>query len=283
MPQSILITGATGTIGSALTQSLIARGADFAIMTSQSEQATGFPAVQGDFRRPETLTAAFQGVDTLFLLTPLAPDMLALTRNVIAAAQAAGVKHIVRSSGAGADADSPYSLAREHGEANRLLQASGLQWTILCPNFFMQNYLSYYRDQIVAGIFHAPQGNGAVSLIDVRDIADCAAAVLADPSTHRNRIYNLTGGEALTNSEQMATISKIIGRTVRYVDVPDSAAIAGMNEMGMPPLVVDWMMSLNATVKAGHAGFLSDDVHTLSGHPPRRFADFVAEHAAAWR
>lgn len=284
MANNILITGATGTIGREIVKALTARGLEFETMSSRPGQIIdGKPARFGDFSRPETLRQAFHGIDTLFLLQPLAPEMAEFGINAVDAAKAAGVKHIVRSSGGGADPDSPFSIAKVHGQVDRHVQESGLGWTLLRPNAFMQNFLSYYLEQIRSGAYTKPNGEGATSLVDVRDIAECAAAVLADPTAHASRIYTLTGGEALTNAAQMAAISAAIGKEVCYVDVPEAAAIEAMTGMGFPPKVIDWLMSLNAVVKAGYASGVSDDVRLLTGHAPRRFADFVRENAAAWR
>mgnify|MGYP001194507153 CR=1 FL=1 len=278
----ILITGATGNIGKELVKSLKARGIEFAIMSHRPDARADVPVVHGDFRQPETLAAAFTGVETLFILTPLEPDMLAMTQNAVAAAKAAGIKHIVRSSGAGADPDSPFSIARVHGAADRCVQESGLAWTLVRPNFFMQNHLGYYLEQIRSGAHTVPRGNGAISIIDTHDVADSVAAILANPAAHAGRIYTLTGSEALTSAEQMAVISTAIGHEVRYIDIPDESAIAAMTTMGIPAVVVDWLMSLNAVVKAGYAGGISDDVLKLTGRPPRRFADFVKANASRW-
>lgn len=283
MTERILITGANGNIGRELVKSLKALGIDFAIMSSHPEASADVAVVHGDFRRPETLASAFFGVETLFLLSPLVPDMLALTQNAVAAAKAAGVKHIVRSSGAGADPESPFALAKEHGEADRCVQESGLAWTLVRPTFFMQNHLSYYLEQIRNGAHTIPRGDGAMALIDLRDIADSVAVILADPAAHAGKTYTLTGGEALTNAAQMAIISAAIGREVRYIDVPEAAAADAMRDMGMPPVIVDWLMSLDAVVKAGYAAGTTSDVEALTGHTPRRFVDFVRENAAAWK
>ena len=123
------------------------------------------------------------------LLLPLVPEMPEFGRNAIAAAKAAGVKHIIRSSGAGADSDSSFAIARVHGEIDRLLQQSGLAATILRPTSFMQNHLTYNFEQIVSGTYYAPHGTGATSLIDVQDIAECVAAILSDLDAHIGRAY----------------------------------------------------------------------------------------------
>lgn len=275
----ILVTGASGTIGSALIERLRAQGADFAVMSSRKGAAG---SVFGDFADVDSLKTAFAGVDTLFLLLPLVPNKLQLAANAVAAAKAAGVKHIVRSSGAGADAQSPVSLGRLQGQIDELIIASGMPYTLLRPVGFMQNWVNFHAAQVKAGTFHAPLGDGAQSMVDVRDIAEAAAVVLADPAAHAGRAYTLTGDEALTTAQVVGVLSAVTGREIRYVDLPEAAAEQAMAGMGLPPVIVDWMMSLNRATKQGWTAGITDDVQRLTGKAPRRFADFAAEHRAVW-
>lgn len=284
MSNRILVTGASGTVGSALVAELSRRGADFAVMRSRPGATTdGPPVVAGDFARPETLQAAMRGFDTLFLLLPLVPEKVRFARNALEAARRTGIGHVVRSSGAGADPGSPVAIARLQGEIDRLTMDSGMAWTILRPAVFMQNHVNFNVAAIRAGMLHAAHGTGATAMIDVRDVAEAAAAVLADPAAHAGRSYDLTGGEALTDARQMEVISQVLGRAVRYADVPADAAREAMAGMGMPPAVVDWLASLNDVVRNGRASGTSEDVHRLTGHAPRRFAQFARDHADAWR
>lgn len=274
----ILVTGAAGTIGRFLMARLTAYGADVQPMSSRPGHG-----VHGDFSDVESLKRAFQGIDTLFLLLPLVPGMRGLADNAIAAARAASVKHIVRSSGAGADASSAFALAKLQGDIDEKVRGSGIAHTLLRPTSFMQNWVKLAASQIRSGTYHAPHGDGAVSVIDARDIADAAAVVLTNPAAHAGKTYTLTGAEALTDAQMVAAISQAIGRELRYVDIPEAAAEEGMRHMGVPAEVVAWMMSLNAIIKAGRAAAFSDDLQALTGKAPRRFADFAREHADAWR
>lgn len=280
----ILVTGASGHIGSELIKRLQSRGADFAAMVSKSgREVPGVKVVVGDFGDAASLQRAFKGFDTLFLLLPLVPQKLELARNAVQAAKAASIKHIVRSSGAGADPASPVSLARLQGAIDAIVTDSGIACTFLRPSGFMQNLVNFSAAQIKAGTYYAPHGQGAQSLVDVRDIADCAAAVLVNPAAHAGKAYTLTGAAAFNDTQQMALISKATGRTVSYVDVPEAAAIDAMKGMGMPDVMVDWFMSLNHVIKQGWAAGLSPDVQQLTGHAPRRLEDFIAENAVAWK
>ncbi len=283
----ILVTGASGNIGRPLLTALKAQNANVKAMSSKAIAAAttaGATAnsVAGDFADPTSLQRAFAGIDTLFLLLPLVPNKLDLARNAVAAAKAAGVKHIVRSSGAGADASSPVALARLQGQIDQMVVDSGLAYTFLRPSGFMQNWINFSAGQIKGGTVYAPHGQGAQSVVDARDIADAAAAVLLNPAAHAGRAYTLTGAEALTDAQMLATIAGAMGRTVNYVDVPEAAAEQAMQGMGMPALMIEWFMSLNQVIKQGWAVGITDDVQTLTGHAPRRFADFVAQNKAAW-
>ncbi|CAN5885730.1 SDR family oxidoreductase [soil metagenome] len=284
MNTPILVTGATGTIGQALVKQLQARGATFAVMSSKPRREVGgSKTVHGDMADATSLRIAFAGVETLFLLFPYQANAVELARNAVQAAQAAGVKHIVRSSGAGADANSLVAIAQMQGTIDQLIEQSGIPYTLLRPNGFMQNWVNFSAAQIKAGAYAAPNGDGAISVIDVRDIADVAATVLTHPAAHVGKAYTLSGGEALSTAQQLAMISAAAGHPVRYDDISEAQAKAAMLGWGMDAQVVTWTLSLSYVYKQGWGASISPDVQALTGHPPRRFADFVAENAAAWR
>ena len=284
MTNRILVTGAAGNIGAEIVKRLQARKADFAVMTHASGGApAGAGETQGDFLDPASLRRAFEGVDTLFLLFPLVPEMPRMAANAVAAAKAAGVRHIVRSSGAGADAASPAAITKVHGEIDALVRNSGIPFTLLLPTSFMQNLVNFYGAAIRDGALYAPRGDGAMAVIDVRDIADVAVEVLTHPAAHAGQSYTLTGPENLTDAQMVSAIARQIGRDVRYVDVPEAAAVDSLTRMGSPPQVIEWLMSLNHVIKQGWAAGVSPVVETITGRPPRNLADFVRENAAAWK
>lgn len=281
MSHTILITGATGNIGQPLLTQLKAAGAAVEALTSP-ERAQGLPTRQARFEDRAALTRAFEGVHTLFVLLPLVPNKIALAENVAEAARAAGVQHIVRSSGAGADPASPLSLPRLQGEIDALFSATGIPSTFIRPSFFMQNLTGWQSEAIRSGVLYAPHGEGAQSYVDVRDVADATAQVLLKPSAHTGKAYTLTGGQAFTDAETMALIAQATGKPVRYQDVPESAAQEAMAAMGTPAVMIDWLMSLNTVIRQGWGSGLTDDVRLLTGRAPRRLQDFVAENAKAW-
>jgi uncharacterized protein YbjT (DUF2867 family) len=281
MSQTILITGATGNIGQPLVAALKAAGAPVEVLGSP-ERAQGVPARQARFEDPAALTRAFEGVHTLFVLLPLVPEKLSLARHVADAARAAGVQHIVRSSGAGADPNSPLSLPRLQGEIDAVMQDSGIATTFIRPSFFMQNLTGWQREAIRSGVLYAAHGQGAQGFVDVRDIAEATAQVLLKPAEHVGRAYTLTGPQAFTDEEVTALIAQATGKAIRYQNVPDSAAEEAMAAMGTPAVVIDWLMSLNTVIQNGWGAGLTQDVQLLTGRAPRRLQDFIQENASAW-
>lgn len=284
MSNRILVTGASGTVGSALTHALRAAGVPFAAMSSRADAAIeGAEIRRADLRDDASLQRAFKDIDTLFLLLPLVPEKLALARNAVAAARAAGVRHIVRASGIGADPASPYALMRLQGEIDALISGSGLAHTLLRPAGFMQNYLTYQLGQVRDGTLYLAHGDTRQPMIDARDIGAAAARILAAPPAHAGRAYTLTGGEALSEHDVAATLSQVLGRDVRYVPVSCAQAVEAMRGLGMPPPLVDLLDSLNRYVCDGHGTAVLPDLPAILGRAPTSFARFARDHAAAWR
>ncbi len=283
MSNNILITGATGTIGSELVKALQAANTPFQIMSSKPSTAASVPMRTASFESVEQLTQAFAGIDTLFVLLPLVPHKLQLAHNVAQAAVAAGVKHIVRSSGAGADAQAGFSLPRLQGEIDAVFTQSGIPSTFLRNAGFMQNYITFQAQMVKAGAVYGATNDAAQSLIDVRDIASVAAHILKNPAPHAGQAYTLTGNESLTDTQRMALLSTALGRTVSYMPITVEQSSSVMrDEWKMPAQLVDWMDSLNTLVGQGYASGISTDVQSLLGRAPIQFAQFAKDHAKTW-
>lgn len=281
---TLLVTGATGHIGRVLVTQLLQStyGLEVIAASPRGEAVAGLASRTLNLLDAASAQAAMQGVDRLFLLTPAHPEMEAMTAHAVRAAQAAGVQHIVRVSGAGADAASDIAIARLQGCCDQIVIDSGIPYTLLRPKNFMQNFTTFMCDMIRTGIVYSSQGEGRVPFIDARDIAAVATQILTEPSSHVGQAYILTGPDALTNSEALTVIAQEIGRTVSVIPISEDQAIAGMRQGGMPEPLVQVMSSLNRVIAAGWAAEVTDDVPRLLGRLAIKWTDFVIEYRNVW-
>ena len=283
----ILITGATGANGTELVKLLQSRGVPVRVMVRKPDDAgrfadlPGVAAVTADFDRRASLDRALAGVDRAFLLTPSSERAEAQQIGFIEAAKAAGVRHLVALSQFASTEDSPVRFLRYHAAVERAAERSGLAWTFLRPNLFMQGLLQFKGMIDATGGFAAAAGDARVSVVDVRDIAAAAAAALTEPG-HEGRIYDLTGPEALTHAEMADLLSEAVGRRITFTDVPEAAMAEGMRAVGMPDWQVDGLLEDYAHYRRGEAAVLSSGVQDATGAAPRRFAAFARDYAAAF-
>ena len=280
--EKILVTGATGHTGSLIVEQLRARDVDVRALVRDHSQAAllrkqGVDAVVGDLDDVESLAPAMAGVDRIYLVTWNGPTAEQQRKNVVDAAKRAGRPHIVVGGALG-----PRSrITQQIDAANEYLKESGLPWTILKPTFFMQNVLAA-KASIAQGQLYWDLGDGRLPAIDVRDIADCAVAVLTGQG-HVGQTYTLTGPEAISFHEMAAILSKDLGREVRYVPVPTEAANAFLVSLGYPAWVAEGFGELMAGFAANWAAErTSNYVAWLSGHPARSFATFVKDFRPYW-
>jgi uncharacterized protein YbjT (DUF2867 family) len=281
MSHSILVTGASGNIGKQLAAQLTTQGVAYNTLSSKPQ---GGDVRTGDYADVQSLARAFEGIHSVFIVLPLVPQKKEYAKNVALAARQAGVKHLVRASGAGADVNAGFALPRMQGEVDAILAESGAATTFLRNAGFMQNYAMFLAPMIKGGMFYAATNDAPQSIIDVRDIAAVAAKVLQAPSAHTNRAYTLTGGEALTDMQRVEILSRAIGRPVGYTAIPIEAASRTMKEeWHMPPVLVEWMDSLNTIVSAGYAAGVSPDVENILGRKPISFAQFAQDFAHVWK
>lgn len=274
----ILLTGASGTIGRATMAALRAAGKDFkvAARTPSKLNALGVPSVPLDWDELGSYLPAMQGVDRLFLLTPNSERQVGYVLQAIAAARRAGVKHIVRLSVMGADADPGIILGRQHFAAEREIRASGIAWTMLRPSFFMDNFVNYYGvDRHKDSQVFLPNGDGKAAWIDPADVGEVAARVLVD-DRHAGKIIDMTGPELLSTAEALAVMGSVFGHNYSYTDLPEQAARPAMEANGMPLWMVDGFLELNALVRLGYAAKLANGVREVLGRPPRTLREWSA-------
>jgi uncharacterized protein YbjT (DUF2867 family) len=283
MSGKIFVSGATGNIGRALIPLLLDQGEVVVAGSPSGEDLAGAPGRRVDFNDVNGLTSALADIDWLFLLFPLLPGMSKFAQNAVSAAKAANVSYIVRSSVAGADADSMFSLLKVHGKIDAMLMESGIPTALIRPSGFMQNYINFYAGMIKSGALYGAVADGATSMIDVSDIASAAANLLTHPDQHAGNAYVVTGPAALSNSQAVESISAATGRVVRYVPISESASVDSMRQMGMDEWTIEQMSSLNRLIALGHAAYVNDAVRELTGRAPMTFAQFVERNRAAWQ
>ncbi|MDB4944618.1 MAG: hypothetical protein JWP97_4152 [Labilithrix sp.] len=280
---TILITGATGTVGRALVAELGAQGVAFTAMTrgNVASLPPGTARVHGDFDDASSLARALEGVERAFLLTPSTSAAEDQQLRFVEAARIAGVRHVVKLSQWAADARSPVRFLRYHAAVEEALRASGMAFTFLRPNLFMQALLGFAASVQRDGKLFAPGADARISLIDVRDIAAVAAAALTSAG-HEGRTYDLTGPEALTHDELAAALARVRGKDTAFVHVDDAAMRGALLGMGMPSWQLEGLLEDYAHYRRGEAETVTTTVREVTGTPARSFEAFAQEHAGAF-
>jgi uncharacterized protein YbjT (DUF2867 family) len=272
----ILVTGASGTVGSEVVKALGAvRGrVRAAYRTRPQNLPEGVESVALDYDRPDTLRPALKGVETLFLLSnSITPEL-----TVIDEAKRAGVQRIVKLSSLQAS-DEGYVFARWHRAVEKHIEASGLAWTFLRPNGFMQNVVTYMGETIrTQSVFYSSGGNGAASHIDVRDLAAVAASVLLETG-HEGQAYELTGPSAITYGQIAETLTAVLGRAIRYVPIAHEQYKQALLAAGTPEPWAEALVDLNRFYANGHAAGVSPSVRRVTGRDVIPFAQFARDYA----
>jgi uncharacterized protein YbjT (DUF2867 family) len=286
----ILVTGATGHVGSALVRALDAKGADFRVLVRSLDRAANVPAraqrFVGDLGKPETLAPAFEGVDKLFLLTQgIGTDYAA---HALAAAKTAGVRHLVFVSSYAVapeylrDAPLP-AMARWHHEREVMIRASGIAATLLRPGGFMTNAFDWLPTLREGGYVVDAIGPGRYAPIDTADVAAVAAHALTTDG-HEGAAWTLTGDESLTLSEHVRILAGAVGRGIKIREAATPAnAVRSRFPNGAPPALAEAILEGFRIMRADTVGFRTDTVQHLLGRRPNRFADWCTRNARAFR
>jgi uncharacterized protein YbjT (DUF2867 family) len=279
----ILVLGATGTTGGEVARRLIAAGQKPRLLVRSPEKAQTFRGraeiVQGDLGRPDSLRVAMQGVDKVYLVSA-GVEGPALEAKAIDAAKQAGVKHVVKLSVFGAD-QPVLIFSKWHAQAERHLMGTGLQWTMLRPANFMTNALTWAPTIKAQGACYQPTGEGRWAAIDSADIGAVAVNALTT-SGHEGKGYTLTGPESMSAAQYAAKLSSVLGKPVKFVDVPPETAKENMLKMGIPPAYVDALLDLFAFMKAGKANVVTDTVEKVTGRKAATFEAWARRNIAAF-
>jgi uncharacterized protein YbjT (DUF2867 family) len=277
-----LLTGATGTISREVLRHLTA--SPVRVLARDPAKIAGLPGVEvvrGDLDQPESLTEAFAGVRTLWLLTPMGPEAPHTTSNALWAARNAGVQHVVRLSAVGASHGAPTRNGRMHALSEAELRDSdaGFDWTVIRPHFFMQNLAgSLAGDTLYGGL-----GDGRLGMIDASDVGAFAAEVLRDPAAHASRTYTITGPRSVSLHDVADAVAAVTGEPVKYQPLPFDQFQQVMLDAGLRP----WDAAVNTEYARAYAGgwgdYTTGDFERVMGRPARDIATFVRENLSTLR
>jgi uncharacterized protein YbjT (DUF2867 family) len=288
MAKTILITGATGKVSSGVIEKL-AKSADVRLRALVRDRekaahlaAAGIELAVGDLDKPRSLPPAFEGVDTVWLLSPSGPLAPFQQSNGLWAARQAGVRRVIRMSAVGAAHDAPTVNSRMHALSDTELMQSGLAWIVLKPHFFMQNLLGSAGPVKAQGVLYSSMAEGRLGMIDTRDIVDFTAKLLSSDG-HDGRVYTLTGPQSIDFSRVASALATATGKPIKYVATPLAATREAFVKMGAS----DWNLIAVEDYIAAYArnwgDFVTDEIPKLLGRPALSIDDFAREFATAFR
>ncbi|AEE46183.1 NmrA family NAD(P)-binding protein [Cellulomonas fimi] len=279
----MVVVGAGGNVGGAAVRSLARAGIPVRAAGTRPARLrvpADVETVKLDLLDPTTFVEAVRGAAAVFLVRPPAISKVGPTLNAfLDVAWENGVEHVVFSSVTGADTNKvvPHHRVETH------LRASGRSWTILRPGFFAQNLADAYRDDVVTrDRIVLPAGQGRAAFIDVRDVGDVAAHVLADPAAHRGAAYTLTGPQALRFTEVAAILSDELGRTITYEPTSALRYLRHVRRQGRPSAQALVQTVLHAGLRRGQAETVDPTLERLLGRSGRTLTEYVHEHRDLW-
>ncbi|MET1075489.1 MAG: NmrA family NAD(P)-binding protein [Umezawaea sp.] len=276
----ILITTG-GKVGAEAARLLADRGLPVRLLARHPEKVgapAGVEVVQGDLEVPATVDAAMKGVSGVVLVSPAIP---AQELAVVDSAVRAGVDHVVKITSK-ASADSPIPRRRGQTEIENGLVASGLDYTLLRNNAYMQNLLMLAPAIAATNGFGSAAGDGRVGMVDTRDVAAVAAEIAASPAAHRGRTYWPTGPESISYADAAAVFTAVLGRPITFHPLTFEEQKRAMVDAGLPEVVAGMNARALSLFAEGNSDWVTDDVPSILGRPARTFERFVVDHAAAF-
>ncbi len=276
----ILITTA-GKVGAEAARLLAQRGEPVRIMVRDPEKATalaqaGVEVAVGDLGGPATIDAAMRGVSAVVLVSPAIPTQ---ELNVVTSAANAGVDHVVKITSK-ASADSPIARRRDQTEIENGLIASGLGYTLLRNNAYMQNFLMLAPAIATTSSFGSSTGDGRVGMVDTRDVAAVAAGIAASPAAHKGNTYWPTGPESLSYAGAAEVFSTVLGRPITFHPLTFEEQKQAMVDAGVPENIAEMNAQAVTLFAQGDSDWSNDDVPSILGRPARTFEQFVTDYAA---
>jgi uncharacterized protein YbjT (DUF2867 family) len=294
MVETILVTGASGTVGSEVINQLSSATADANIRAGAHSiesikkvvKSDIVEPIQIDYNKPDTLKDALKDVDKVFLLTPFQSDMVELSSNFLKEIENAGnIKHIVKLSVMGADSEPGIIGSRLHRQVEKMIENTGIPFTFLRPNFFMQNFVNFFSQSIKEqDAFYLPAEDGKVSFVDVRDIASVAVQVLTKNSdgTHNGKAYVITGPEAISYGDVARILSEQLRKKISYVNISEDDARKGMKDTGGDDWTINYMMELFNIIRMGYLSQVSSVMEDVTGRKAISLSQFAKDYSGAF-
>ena len=279
----ILITGANGHLGSATIEFLLKKNPETPIraLVRTEEKGTAFKEkgvdiAIGDYFNYDSLLAALQGIDTLLLVSSSSiTGRYEQHANVIKAAKASGIRHIVYTSVLKSSPESKFSAGIDHVKTEAEVKASGISYTIMGNTYYADFLPMLLGDFKETGTIYYSSGDARVNFATRNDMAEANAVVLSNPSAHQNKVYNITASAAYTFKDIATMLSDIVNKPIQYVEIPLEDLKNGMLQHGLPEDVAVMMTSIAETMKAGEFDYADDTLETLIGHKPLDLKDFL--------
>ncbi|TLX86036.1 MAG: SDR family oxidoreductase [Thaumarchaeota archaeon] len=294
MVERILVTGASGTVGSEVINQLSSATAD-ADIRAGAHSIEGIKKVvksdivepiQIDYNKPDTLKDALKDIDRVFLLTPFQSDMEELSSNFLKEIENAGnIKQIVKLSVMGADSEPGIIGSRLHRQVEKMIENTGIPFTFLRPNFFMQNFVNFFSQSIKEqDAFYLPAEDGKVSFVDVRDIASVAVQVLTknNDGRHNGKAYVITGPEAISYGDVARILSEQLRKKISYVNISEDDARKGMKGTGGDDWTINYLMELFNIIRMGYLSEVSSVTEEVTGRSAISLSQFAKDYSGAF-
>lgn len=269
MNPRIAITGSTGHVGGEVGRLLSAEGYEQKLVVRDPARAPGLAGAsvaRAGYADRNASVEALRGSEILFMVSGSeAEDRVDQHRTFIDAAAEAGVQHIIYTSFFAASRDATFTLGRDHWATEEHIRSSGLNYTFLRDNFYLDVLPLFAGDE---GVLRGPAGSGRVSAVARTDVAHAAVVVLKNPEAHEGRTYDLTGPEALSLGEVAAVITRVTGRETRYEEETVDEAYASRAHYGAPDWQVDAWVSTYTAIASGKLERTTTAVRDLTGSDP---------------
>lgn len=275
---TILVLGASGTVGSELVKLLKEQG--YNVKSATSKTPSRPDQVHVNLVTGEGLRDAFEGVDRAFMLSPPGyADQYKLLSPAVQEAKRRGLKKVVLMTAMGANANEAAPFRKVEIE----LEKSGLNYNIIRPNWFMENFNTFWVQSIKEqGKILLPVGKAKTSFIDSKDISAVAAKLLTSDQ-YNNKDFDLTGPESLTHDEVAQEISAATGKKVVYEEIQPGVLREGLLKAGVPKDYADFLLTILGFLKEGYSARTTDNVKMILGREPRNFKQYAQEHIQYWK